>query len=180
MTTSQPLEVSVTAGDTDYFSVSPLAKGALLRLGFNVQSGTAMTRLLITVIFVLGLSVPVYAKDISLEQRFTAALQAGGFTVRELGYTFWGRLRIVAVLDGMEREIIINPNTGEVLRDQTRPVAIARLDEKSDTTDVAAISSDGPTVSREGDTEMGAAGAVGDEGEVPLLTSPEVIEGTNE
>lgn len=139
-----------------------------------------MTRSFLTLILVLGLALPALAKDASLEERFTSALQAGGFSVREIGYTFWGRLRIVAVLDGMVREIIINPNTGEVLRDQTYPTAVASSDDKSDDTSVASVASGGASVTRDGDVSVGATGALGDDGEVPLLTSPEVIEGAND
>ncbi|WP_435259568.1 hypothetical protein ACSBLW_07350 [Thioclava sp. FR2] len=139
-----------------------------------------MIRLLLTVFLVFGLSLPALARDASLEKRFTAALQAGGFSVREIGYTFWGRLRIVATLDGMEREIIINPNTGEVLRDQTRPIAIANSDGRSYGSDVAELPTEETELGSDGDTGFGVSGGVGDEGEVPLLTSPEVIEGTDD
>ena len=139
-----------------------------------------MIRLLLTVFLVFGLSLPASARDASLEKRYAAALQAGGFSVRTIGYTFWGRLRIVATLDGMEREIIINPNTGEVLRDQTRPIALANSEGRGDGSTIASISPGGAAIGADGDAGFGVSGGRGDEGEVPVLTSPEVIEGTHD
>jgi hypothetical protein len=46
-----------------------------------------------------------------------AGLEGQGYTVIEKGYTFLGRLRIVAENDQIHREIVVNPGTGEILRD---------------------------------------------------------------
>ncbi len=40
-----------------------------------------------------------------------------GYHDIEIGRTFLGRARIEAEKNGMEREIIVNPRTGEILRD---------------------------------------------------------------
>lgn len=48
-------------------------------------------------------------------------LHAQGFEVASSGRTFLGRVRIVAYRNELRREIVINPATGEVLRDYSRP-----------------------------------------------------------
>ncbi len=54
---------------------------------------------------------------LTVEERLVTALQDQGYTVLEKGYTFLGRLRIVAESDQIHREIVVNPGTGEILRD---------------------------------------------------------------
>ena len=54
---------------------------------------------------------------LTVEERLLAGLQAQGYTVIEKGYTFLGRLRIVAESSEIYREIVVNPATGEILRD---------------------------------------------------------------
>ena len=44
-------------------------------------------------------------------------LKRKGYRVTEVGRTFLGRVRILATKDGGRREIIVNPVTGEILRD---------------------------------------------------------------
>lgn len=44
-------------------------------------------------------------------------LQAQGFDNFNINRTFLGRIRIVALSDDLRREIVLNPNTGEILRD---------------------------------------------------------------
>ena len=44
-------------------------------------------------------------------------LQAQGFDDFNINRTFLGRIRIVALSDDLRREIVFNPNTGEILRD---------------------------------------------------------------
>lgn len=46
-----------------------------------------------------------------------AQLQEQGYQVTEVRTTWLGRVRITAELDGLLREIVLNPNTGELLRD---------------------------------------------------------------
>ena len=54
---------------------------------------------------------------LTVEERLVAGLQDQGYRVVEKGYTFLGRLRIVAENDKIHREIVVNPGTGEILRD---------------------------------------------------------------
>lgn len=44
-------------------------------------------------------------------------LKRNGYRVTEVGRTFLGRVRILVTRDGGRREIIVNPVTGEILRD---------------------------------------------------------------
>lgn len=61
-------------------------------------------------------------------------LQDQGYSGIKVGHTLLGRLRIVAQLDGMQREIVINPYTGEILRDYLTPrVQVAQKDQSSNT-----------------------------------------------
>lgn len=68
-------------------------------------------------------------------------LQDQGYSGIQVGHTLLGRLRIVAQLDGMQREIVINPYTGEILRDYLTPrVQVAQKDKRSSTGNTAVSS----------------------------------------
>ncbi len=43
-----------------------------------------------------------------------------GYEVSRISKTFWGRVKIISRKDNLEREVILNPNTGEILRDLVR------------------------------------------------------------
>ena len=58
---------------------------------------------------------PVMAQDIG--DVLVAQLRDQGFAVQSLETTWLGRLRILATRGGGQREIIVNPRTGEILRD---------------------------------------------------------------
>ena len=104
-----------------------------------------MDRLLMAVALWVGMAQAGVA--LTVEERLVAGLQDQGYTVLEQGYTFLGRLRIVAETDLIHREIVVNPGTGEILRDyavyisdmpQAAPNAqLAEHDTKSDTTNHA-------------------------------------------
>lgn len=53
----------------------------------------------------------------TVEERLIAGLKAQGYVILENGYTWLGRLRIVAETADYHREIVVNPETGEILRD---------------------------------------------------------------
>ncbi|NBZ88469.1 hypothetical protein [Stagnihabitans tardus] len=63
------------------------------------------------------LAAPVHAQGNPVEEGLVASLRAQGYDVLEHGYTWLGRLRIVAQNDTLRRELVVNPGTGEVLRD---------------------------------------------------------------
>lgn len=50
----------------------------------------------------------------------TASLGEQGFEVTLVHWTWLGRIRIIAVSADIRREIVINPNTGEILRDYSQ------------------------------------------------------------
>lgn len=52
-----------------------------------------------------------------IEVRLVDGLQAQGYTILDVSYTWLGRLRIVAENGITHRELVVNPGTGEVLRD---------------------------------------------------------------
>lgn len=64
-----------------------------------------------------GAASPVLAQVNPVEAGLVASLRAQGYEVLEHGYTWLGRLRIVAQNDTLRRELVVNPGTGEVLRD---------------------------------------------------------------
>ncbi|WP_321364729.1 hypothetical protein [uncultured Celeribacter sp.] len=74
-------------------------------------------------LFITGLTAvvltaaPALAQTTSVVDQVIAQLKSQGYTKITMGRTFLGRTRIVAQNDEMRREIIINPATGEVLRD---------------------------------------------------------------
>lgn len=74
-----------------------------------------MKRFLVAGLILLNLGAPVAARTV--EERLIAGLKSQGYVIVEDGFTFLGRLRIVAESALYHREIVVNPETGEVLRD---------------------------------------------------------------
>ena len=58
---------------------------------------------------------PVLARDRSDD--IVRQLKKNGYRIVDVSRTFLGRVRIVASRKGGRREIIVNPSTGEILRD---------------------------------------------------------------
>lgn len=59
---------------------------------------------------------PALAADAAVEAAI-GFLEAQGYQIVEVERTWLGRIRIEAVRGGQERELVMNPRTGEVLRD---------------------------------------------------------------
>lgn len=76
----------------------------------------------------------------------TASLQAQGFEVTLVHWTWLGRIRIIAVSADIRREIVINPNSGEILRDYSQRI-VAESIVAHDNNDNSTV----PTVSRQSD-----------------------------
>lgn len=53
----------------------------------------------------------------SIQAQYIARLEKQGFEVIEVERTWLGRLRFWASADGVERELVVNRKTGEILRD---------------------------------------------------------------
>jgi hypothetical protein len=74
-----------------------------------------MKRLLFAAALLAASAGPALARTI--EDQVLSNLAAQGYVILEQGYTFLGRLRIVAENERFHREIVVNPGTGEILRD---------------------------------------------------------------
>lgn len=131
-------------------------------------------RLIAGLLVAAVLAVPAAAQDIRGE--IESALVAQGYEILHVGRTWLGRLRVVAQNDELRREIVINPATGEVLRDYS--ISLARLnqpffsdDDDDDDDDNRTTAAAPPAAGAENGAEataadeggaasMGAAGAV--------------------
>jgi len=76
-----------------------------------------MRRILILLTFCL-IATPVAAKDVTAA--WVEQLVLDGYDDIEVSRTWLGRTRIIAEKGEIEREIILNHRTGEVLRDYSR------------------------------------------------------------
>lgn len=85
---------------------------------------TGLVRLLAVLSLCLGLAAGAEAKSPAerLVDDLEDQLEDMGFDVKEVSQTLLGRVRIVAEGRGLWREIVINPRTGELLRDYARPL----------------------------------------------------------
>lgn len=96
-----------------------------------------MTRIL------LSICLTVWAASAALaetpQDRLLAALVAEGYTIEQTERTWLGRLRIIAIKGDLRREVVINPGTGEVLRD----IASAVQRDESDSGGGTAVANDG-------------------------------------
>ena len=74
----------------------------------------------LAIAFFLAMAPMAAAQDMDVRDRYVEILQADGYREIRISSTFLGRLRFVATKPNMRREIVINPNTGVVLRDYIR------------------------------------------------------------
>lgn len=90
-----------------------------------------MKKLLLAVWVLAAISSPTWGRTI--EEQVLASLEGQGYVILEQGYTFLGRLRIVAENGMYHREIVVNPGTGEILRDYavTLPQGLALANPQS-------------------------------------------------
>lgn len=63
----------------------------------------------------IAVAAPVFGEE--LDDALTRQLKAQGYVRIETSYTLLGRLRIDAQKGNARREIVVNPTTGEILRD---------------------------------------------------------------
>ena len=76
-----------------------------------------------TLMICIGLiGLPQLTAAQSVEDQVFAQLQEQGFTVIEVRRTFLGRIRFIAESAYLYRELVINPQTGEILRDYVRDI----------------------------------------------------------
>ena len=105
------------------------------------------------------IATPGFSQD--YEADIMAQLQGQGYQGITLSHTWLGRTRIVAMLNGDLREIVFDPNTGEILRDLSRlAVADAGADSDNDGGQVAsAAAAPGVASAAATNTRVGAAAA---------------------
>ncbi len=75
---------------------------------------------IILVVLLAVAAVPAFSGEASPVETVASELADQGYEVARVSKTFWGRVKIVARKDDLEREVILNPNTGEILRDLVR------------------------------------------------------------
>lgn len=119
-----------------------------------------LKKLLLISVLACGSALPAFADAVS--DQVVANLKAQGFDVVQMDRTWLGRMWILARNDQVQREVVFNPVTGEILRDYT--VLLATLRDPGDGgSDIAVVSSDGPVqppsvVQRPPETAAGAPG----------------------
>ncbi|MCX7300260.1 MAG: hypothetical protein NTX73_07770 [Rhodobacterales bacterium] len=85
-----------------------------------------MRNLFLALAVALSMAGPAAANELTDE--VTTALVSQGYEIMQMNRTWLGRVRIVAESDEVRREIVINPYTGEVLRDYS--VLLANTEEE--------------------------------------------------
>lgn len=75
---------------------------------------------IILVVLLTASAAPAFSGAATPVETVSAQLADQGYQVETVSKTFWGRVKIVAVKDDREREVIVNPKTGEILRDLVR------------------------------------------------------------
>ena len=95
-----------------------------------------MRRVLIVLTF-LALAPLTAVRAETVAETVTRQLQAQGYTSVDSSYTWLGRLRIFARQGDLRREIVINPNTGEILRDLEQVVPRYASDQPRERSDTA-------------------------------------------
>jgi hypothetical protein len=85
-----------------------------------------MRNLFLALAVALSMAGPAAANELTDE--VTTALVSQGYEITQMNRTWLGRVRIVAESDEVRREIVINPYTGEVLRDYS--VLLANAEEE--------------------------------------------------
>jgi len=94
-----------------------------------------MVRLIGAALLFFGLSVAAASAN-AVDEMVIAQLTAQGYTSVTVGRTWLGRIIIVGQRDGVTREIVLNPYTGELLRDYSRG-AVALAQERGPRNDAA-------------------------------------------
>jgi hypothetical protein len=134
----------------------------------------------------LSICLTVWAASAALaetpQDRLLAALVADGYTIEQTERTWLGRLRIIAVKGDLRREVVINPGTGEVLRDIASAIQLdesnaggssAIADSGSDSTDTTSSTTGADTVVAPSVTE--SDGQIGVSSDVSLGTTRDLL-----
>ncbi len=79
-----------------------------------------LKRAFVLVYFALAMTAPAAASPDEVRARIVAELREEGYAEIRVSRTLLGRLRFVAVNRDRQREIVVNPATGLILRDYIR------------------------------------------------------------
>lgn len=79
-----------------------------------------MKRAVLIAIFLAVMPMAAMSQDNTVRERLIEALRDDGYREIRISNTFLGRLRLVATKPDSRREIVVNPNTGVILRDYIR------------------------------------------------------------
>ena len=63
------------------------------------------------------IGTPQFAAAQTIQDQIVEQLQAQGFTNLQVSRTWLGRVRIISRRGDLVRELVFNPQTGEILRD---------------------------------------------------------------
>ncbi len=98
-------------------AVRPAERGGAQAAPHGIMRQVLIASFLALALTATGVAPAAAESTNPVEQRLIANLTAQGYQILEMGYTWLGRLRIVAENGELHREIVVNPGTGEVLRD---------------------------------------------------------------
>lgn len=84
----------------------------------------------------VGMAQVAFADAVS--DKIVANLRAQGFAVLQMDRTWLGRMWVLARNDEVQREVVFNPVTGEILRDYTVLLATLHAPSQDDTQQVVA------------------------------------------
>ncbi len=74
----------------------------------------------LVIVFALFFASPAFADGAAAARLWVQVLESEGYSDIEIERTWLGRYRIEGERDGIEREIVLDRSTGEVLRDVSR------------------------------------------------------------
>src|SRR5210317_826232 len=86
---------------------------------------------ILLVMLLTGLAVPAFSDMAPTVSVVAEELADQGYQVSRISKTFWGRVKIISRKGELEREVILNPNTGEILRDLVRRLRQKQGSDKS-------------------------------------------------
>ena len=124
-----------------------------------------MKQRIISTAIAICLAFPAWSGP--LEDHIVRQLQQQGYSQITVTRTFLGRSRIIAERQSGTREIIVNPNTGEILRDYVSGEPVGLLNPGSGSTGTSGTSSGEEADNDDGDADGDDGGddSGGDDGD---------------
>lgn len=84
---------------------------------FFIRTGSIVILLTLIASFGVAQNDASLSSEKTIEEKYTARLKQQGFQEIEIERTWLGRLRFYAYAPGVERELVVNRKSGEILRD---------------------------------------------------------------